>query len=62
MTGIRCDEAMKESKMTASKRHGAAHAVGWRCTGNCERCVCGLVKEPSGEWKHVDLETRHRGI
>lgn len=53
---IRCDEQMKKSKEKA--RSWTAYGIPkWRCTKDCERCICGMRFDPvHGTWAHNNTE------
>lgn len=54
MDEIRCDVPMKRSKEEASRWSWDTYGIPqWKCTGNCESCICGLKKNWRGLWEHI---------
>lgn len=50
---VRCDVSMRRSKEEASRWSWKTYGIPkWKCTGNCESCICGLVKTWKGTWEH----------
>lgn len=48
---IRCDEPMRRSK--EHTRSWTVYGIPkWRCTGECERCICGMKQDDKGIWEH----------
>lgn len=50
---VRCDEAMKLKKEAVSRQYDMLHVIKFKCTNDCENCICGLVKDQFGTWSHV---------
>ena len=44
----KCDKAMRRSK----ERCSTPVYTRWRCTGECQNCVCGMYKKDDGTWEH----------
>ena len=53
---IRCDEPMKRRKEQAAKETRIANQ--WYCSGECNRCICGLKKNYDGTWSHVNTNSK----
>ena len=47
----RCDKPMRRSKEQGYIRAG----VHWKCTSKCNECICGLIQQEDGTWKHVRI-------
>lgn len=45
---IRCDESMRRSK----EKCFTPFNTKWRCDKDCTNCICALVKQYDGSWKH----------
>lgn len=54
---IKCDEAMRRSKERCFIPFGRR----WRCTTNCQECICAMFKQEDGTWIHKKLD-RHDGV
>ena len=53
---IRCDEPMRRSKERAVNESWGVYGIpGWKCTGKCSQCICGLVMDSFGVWSHVTI-------
>jgi hypothetical protein len=49
----KCDEAMRRSKEKAGRKlYKETGISGWRCTGECERCICGMRQGEKSIWEH----------
>lgn len=54
---IRCDTAMRRSKERANNESWKIYGIPkWKCTGECERCICGMKKGYKGAWEHNGFE------
>lgn len=52
----RCDEPMRNKKENVDPSLQDANK--WYCSGDCQRCICGLKKNPDGTWSHVNTESK----
>lgn len=51
---VRCDTAMRRSKERASNESWKVYGIPkWKCTEDCENCICGLRKDWKGQWEHI---------
>ena len=52
---IKCDEAMRRSKESSARE--TFRLKKWRCTQNCESCICGMKFDSiHGFWEHNDTQ------
>lgn len=51
---MRCDESMKRSK----ERCQTKDKESWRCTKDCEHCICAMFKQADGTERHRKVEKK----
>ena len=49
---IRCDESMRKSKERCYIPFGRR----WRCSTNCQECICALFQQDDGTWTHKKMD------
>ena len=55
MTDIRCDKPMRRSKESAGRSKWSDDIRRFRCKGECNECICGMIKLKDGTWEHVQV-------
>jgi hypothetical protein len=51
---VRCDKAMRRSKERVREIKGLSLPK-WKCTKDCANCICGIIRDKSGNEHHVNL-------
>ena len=51
---VRCDVPMRRSKERTSGIDEFGMG-GWKCTGRCVQCICGIVMDKYGTERHVSF-------
>lgn len=51
---VRCDKAMRIRKESVKPSEGMI-VPRWKCTKDCVNCICGIIRDKSGNEHHVNL-------